>query len=269
MKMSTRGQRNLCDVLILSSSFRMNTLQHYTPSQPAKNHPSANQHFKCTNGGNIDELLCKDESSSALVWRTTRYSTSYKCISWECLCSVGARVVEDASRSHDWLLTYLLTFWNTTPRPSLAVTVLIPVDAEKRKYPKEIFGGNGWMMMMIHEQKFRSISRCGILWKSGGGGVDPGLDGDSGGFCVKWSVTLGKFDSFFYSNKCLNFPHMDFAEWLWWWMRNFYSTSVWLTTELSVICLTVCWSLFVVCSSCAHSLLNYVECHLPQKCLLK
>lgn len=130
MKMSTRGQRNLCDVLILSSSFRMNTLRHYTTVQVTPTHP-VNQHFKCTNGGNIDELLCKDESSSELV--RVLNTTSEKWISIHGMSLFeGARVVEDASRSHDWLLTYLVASC-PCPCPSLSVTSFIPEDISGKR----------------------------------------------------------------------------------------------------------------------------------------
>lgn len=104
---------------------------HYdTTVQATPTHP-VNQHFKCTNGGNIDELLCKDESSSELV--RVLNTTSEKWISIHGMSLFeGARVVEDASRSHDWLLTYLVASCPCT-RPSLSVTSFIPEDISGKR----------------------------------------------------------------------------------------------------------------------------------------
>lgn len=77
---------------------------------------------------------------------------------------------------------------------------------------------------------------------------------------VKWSVTLGKFDSFFYSNKCMNFPHTRMM------MVCFYSAwlLLWLTEWLSV-CL-----LYPLPTPPLFHILNYFECYLPQNvCLNK
>lgn len=116
------------------------------------------------------------------------------------------------------LTTYLL---------SCSVSVSVPFSFSYFLYPggyireeKEVVSiqrnslgeRNGWMMMMmmIHEQKLRSISCCGTF----SGAVNPGVVG--GGFCVKWSVTLGKFDSFFYSNKCWIFRIWILLNGEWW-----------------------------------------------------
>lgn len=238
MKMSTRGQRNLYDVLILSSSFRMNTLRHYTTVQVTPTHP-VNQHFKCTNGGNIDELLCKDESSSETGSGTKYYFREMnkypRNVSvWRCAC---------CGRCFPFsrLTTYLLSCFVSVSAPFPFSYFLYPggyIREEKEvvSIQRNSLGErNGWMMMMmIHEQKLRSISCCGTF----SGAVNPGVVG--GGLCVKWSVTLGKFDSFFYSNKCWIFRIWILlnGEWFCWWMRNFYSISClgfWITRLFRVI----------------------------------